>query len=132
MLPAAFPAARILRYGYRSDWFGEAGLNNRAATIAEGLLDELHTARKDASLRPLIFVAHSFGGLVLLKVSLSSKGLDPTIQLTKSRLSFLHNPKNVDGLGCSIIPSDWFYSVLPFEEHTPNSTWSSCMKLRRL
>jgi alpha-beta hydrolase superfamily lysophospholipase len=77
MLPAAFPAARILGYGYRSDWFGEAALNTRAATIAEGLLDELQTARKDAPARPLIFVAHSFGGLVLMKVSFSYKGLKP-------------------------------------------------------
>ena len=76
MLPAAFPTARILSYGYRSDWFGEAALNTRAATIAEGLLDELRTARKDAPLRPLIFIAHSFGGLVLLKVSLWLKCLE--------------------------------------------------------
>lgn len=69
MLPAAFPKARILRFGYRSDWFGEAAIKTRAASIAEGLLAELQSARKDDPDRPLIFVAHSFGGLILLKVS---------------------------------------------------------------
>jgi len=68
MLPAAFPAARILRYGYRSDWFGEAALDTRAATIAGSLLDELQSSRKDCSNRPLLFIAHSFGGLILMKV----------------------------------------------------------------
>jgi hypothetical protein len=71
MLPAAYPTGRILRYGYRSDWFGEAAINTRAATIAEGSLDELQTAHKDALRRPLIFIAHSFGGLVVFKVSRS-------------------------------------------------------------
>ena len=68
MLPAAFSAARILRYGYRSDWFGEAALDTRAATIAESLLDELQSSREDCSNRPLLFIAHSFGGLILMKV----------------------------------------------------------------
>jgi predicted alpha/beta hydrolase family esterase len=71
MLPAQFPAARIFRYGYPSDWFGEHAVKTRAATIAEGLLDELNDNRVDHTDRPLIFIAHSFGGLVLVKVNLS-------------------------------------------------------------
>jgi hypothetical protein len=71
MLPAEFPAARIFRYGYPSDWFGEYAIKTRAATIAEGLLDELNDIRGAHTDRPLIFIAHSFGGLVLIKVDLS-------------------------------------------------------------
>jgi predicted alpha/beta hydrolase family esterase len=71
MLPAEFPAARIFRYGYPSDWFGEFAVKTRAATIAEGLLDELNDIRGAHTDRPLIFIAHSFGGLVLIKVNLS-------------------------------------------------------------
>jgi predicted alpha/beta hydrolase family esterase len=71
MLPAEFPAARIFRYGYPSDWFGEYAIKTRAATIAEGLLDELNDIRGAHTDRPLIFIAHSFGGLVLIKVNLS-------------------------------------------------------------
>jgi predicted alpha/beta hydrolase family esterase len=71
MLPAEFPAARIFRYGYPSDWFGEHAIKTRAATIAEGLLDELNDVRVEHTDRPIIFIAHSFGGLVLVKVDLS-------------------------------------------------------------
>jgi len=132
MLPAAFPTARILRYGYRSDWFGEAALNTRATTIAEGLLDELRTARKDVPLRPLIFIAHSFGGLVLLKVRPLLHVLMLKNRTDPSRPSFLHNPKNADGLGCSKTLSVWFSSVLHFEGRITGFTWSSCMKSKRL
>jgi predicted alpha/beta hydrolase family esterase len=70
MLPAEFPAARIFRYGYPSDWFGEYAVKTRAATIAAGLLDELNEMRMEHTDRPIIFIAHSFGGLVLVKVDL--------------------------------------------------------------
>jgi hypothetical protein len=68
MLPAVLPAARILRYGYLSEWFGENALRTRAASIAERLLDELQAYRRDNVDRPLIFIAHSFGGWVVIKV----------------------------------------------------------------
>ncbi|GAB7336306.1 hypothetical protein MBLNU13_g09051t1 [Cladosporium sp. NU13] len=68
MLPTVFVASRIFKYGYPSDWFGENALKTRAASIAEGLLDQLKDFRKENVNRPIIFIAHSFGGLVLLKV----------------------------------------------------------------
>jgi alpha-beta hydrolase superfamily lysophospholipase len=68
MLPAVLPSARILRYGYLSEWFGESALKTRAASIGERLLEELKTVRSDVPDRPLIFIGHSFGGLVVLKV----------------------------------------------------------------
>ena len=71
MLPAVLPTARVLRFGYLSEWFGENALETRAASIGEKLLAELKSLRLDAIDRPLIFVGHSFGGLVILKVSSS-------------------------------------------------------------
>jgi hypothetical protein len=68
MLPAVLPTARILRYGYLSEWFGENALSTRAANIAGRLLEELQSSRSDALDRPLIFIAHSFGGLVVVRV----------------------------------------------------------------
>lgn len=69
MLPAALPSARIIRYGYLSEWFGENAVKTRAASIGEKFLDELNGLRVNAPERPLVFIGHSFGGLVILKVS---------------------------------------------------------------
>jgi alpha-beta hydrolase superfamily lysophospholipase len=68
MLPAEFPTGRILRYGYRAEWFGADALKTRAGIISENLLDRLSALRVREPTRPLIFVAHSFGGLVVVKV----------------------------------------------------------------
>ena len=69
MLPAEFPTARIFRFGYLSEYYGEERLSTRPGVIAEDLLRELHFVRRDTPKRPLIFLAHSFGGLVLMKVA---------------------------------------------------------------
>jgi pimeloyl-ACP methyl ester carboxylesterase len=86
MLPAEFPTARVFRYGYPSDWFGEHAVKTRAASIAEDLLDQLNDIRRENTDRRLIFIAHSFGGLVLLKVKPSDH--DMKAPLTESRLCF--------------------------------------------
>jgi hypothetical protein len=87
MLPAVAPQARIMRYGYQSKWFGEEAMRQKASTVAQRLLLALKREREVGSdsvhptyyhsnfccqrdqYRPLIFLAHCFGGLVVLKVS---------------------------------------------------------------
>lgn len=46
MLPLAMKDARIMRYGYRSEWFGRDALIQNASTIAPDLLDALNRTRK--------------------------------------------------------------------------------------
>ena len=86
MLPGALPSARIMRFGYRSAWFGPANVATKKTLVqdvAQMLLKGLENCR-DASqpkslgtlplltrifkdpARPLLFVAHSFGGHVLM------------------------------------------------------------------
>ncbi|MCJ1429508.1 hypothetical protein MMC29_007423, partial [Sticta canariensis] len=84
MLPAAIPNARIMRYGYESHWFGET-IKLKASTVAQRLLQNLKRRRieyvlatalieaQEDSLRPLIFIAHCFGGLVVLKAIVDAK-----------------------------------------------------------
>jgi hypothetical protein len=89
MLPAVAPHALIMRYGYQSQWFGEGAMRQKASTVAQRLLlalkrkrevqapHEMHCIIANPSacvqefpFRPLIFIAHCFGGLVVLKVSM--------------------------------------------------------------
>ncbi|KAF1828125.1 hypothetical protein BDW02DRAFT_538642, partial [Decorospora gaudefroyi] len=73
MLPAVAPNARIMRYGYESQWFGQEAMQQSASTVAERLLRALKRKREDVPFRPLLFVAHCFGGLVVLKALLEAE-----------------------------------------------------------
>ncbi|KAF1359452.1 hypothetical protein EJ07DRAFT_120324, partial [Lizonia empirigonia] len=66
MLPAVVPHARIMRYGYESQWFGEGAMRQKASTVAQRLLLALRRRRTEHPSRPMLFVAHCFGGLVML------------------------------------------------------------------
>ena len=46
MLPAVAPNARIMRYGYQSQWFGEGAMRQKASTVAQRLLLALQRKRK--------------------------------------------------------------------------------------
>lgn len=67
MLPSILPNARVMRYGYRSAWFGDEKLITSPREISRDLLEKLESARKACPKRPLIMIAHSFGGLVVMQ-----------------------------------------------------------------
>jgi hypothetical protein len=46
MLPLSHPKARIMRFGYDSQWFGEHAVKQRLSTVAESLLLALKAERK--------------------------------------------------------------------------------------
>jgi hypothetical protein len=46
MLPAVAPHARIMRYGYQSQWFGEGAMRQKASTVAQRLLLALRRRRE--------------------------------------------------------------------------------------
>lgn len=68
MLPAAFPKSRIMAYTYPTHFFGTAedGLENVALNLLEKLSVERKTCGPGLS-RPIIFIGHSFGGIVISK-----------------------------------------------------------------
>lgn len=45
MLPAVAPQARIMRYGYQSQWFGEGAIRQKASTVAQRMLQALKRKR---------------------------------------------------------------------------------------
>ncbi|KAG9228113.1 hypothetical protein BJ875DRAFT_351116, partial [Amylocarpus encephaloides] len=75
MLPSEIPSARIMRFGYMSQWYGDDAIRQRPGTIADQLLWALKRTRRQPALRsrPLVFVAHCFGGLVVLKALLKAE-----------------------------------------------------------
>jgi len=76
LLPPKLSKARILTYGYNA-YIVRKGVtgSNRLIDHAANLLHDLTTERgsSNASSRPLIFVAHSLGGLVCKKAILLSR-----------------------------------------------------------
>jgi len=97
MLPSAVPKARILRFGYMSKWFGDDSILQRVSRVASRLLDALKFERLEPSFRPrpLIFVAHCFGGLVVLKALLQAQRFPedwPGIYSSVAGIIFLGTP----------------------------------------
>ncbi|KAM5430281.1 hypothetical protein McanCB56680_004946 [Microsporum canis] len=67
LLPQTLPNARIMTYGYRAK-FNDFTAHQDIRTIAENLLQQLSGLRQDKiSKRPLVFVCHSLGGIVVKK-----------------------------------------------------------------
>ncbi|KAI1477675.1 armadillo-type protein [Daldinia eschscholtzii] len=65
LLPKSFPQARISSFAYNSDWLVDAPIKS-SQSISERLLEELQTKRQSPRL-PIIFIGHSFGGIVIKK-----------------------------------------------------------------
>ncbi|KAK4459258.1 hypothetical protein QBC42DRAFT_232163 [Cladorrhinum samala] len=75
LLPRDLPATRVLSFGYNADMY----CNNSIAGIrgnAEFLMSSLKARRSDDPHRPILFVAHCLGGLIV-KQLLSFASQDP-------------------------------------------------------
>ncbi|KAK1691272.1 hypothetical protein BDP55DRAFT_646529 [Colletotrichum godetiae] len=68
-LSATFKRARILRYAFASAWQGTYQIENFFDSIVRGLLLSLQANRTEPGEkgRPIIFIGHSMGGLVIAK-----------------------------------------------------------------
>ncbi|KAJ8058482.1 hypothetical protein OCU04_012670 [Sclerotinia nivalis] len=82
MLPASVTNARIMAFNYDSNWYGDNAIKVRLDNIADDLRRKVLEKRKNCSLRPVVFIGHCFGGLVIEKALIKpqmSKILDFTI-----------------------------------------------------
>ncbi|OTA55630.1 hypothetical protein K449DRAFT_376402 [Hypoxylon sp. EC38] len=65
MLPAALPKARIMAFGYASYWFGNGAVKQTLDGASTKLLQALSHVRTGCPYRPIIFIGHCFGGLII-------------------------------------------------------------------
>ena len=99
LLPVDCPTARILTFGYDSRvsrFFSGPANQNNVFAHAKDLLFSLNRERAEAQGRPLIFVAHSLGGIILKEtLRRSSIDKDPilhNIVTSTSTVIFLGTP----------------------------------------
>ena len=84
MLPYWLPTARIMHATYDCAWFGQdKAIQRWLPLLASELLTAVMAKRQNCPTRPAIFIGHSFGGLIIKKVSLPlatmlAIDLDPT------------------------------------------------------
>ncbi|KAI0539978.1 hypothetical protein GGR58DRAFT_512001 [Xylaria digitata] len=87
MLPSVIPHARIIAYNYESRWHADAP-KTRLELCGEELVKSLHSFRTDAPERPIIFIAHSLGGLVVLHGLLYASHTEQLRYLPASTVGF--------------------------------------------
>ncbi|KAK4158894.1 hypothetical protein QBC43DRAFT_273523 [Cladorrhinum sp. PSN259] len=100
MLPAAIPRSRIMRFGYDSTWYGAQPVKQRLEPIATDMLHRLQYVREDCENRPIIFIGHCFGGIVIQKAYLLAKANDddyPGVAASTAGIVFMGTPHRGTG-----------------------------------
>ena len=79
LVPITVPNARVLTYGYDTHirhWLGPAVSKSTIYDIAWDFLVSLEAERRLEPLRPLLFIAHSLGGIVVKEALRRSRGCE--------------------------------------------------------
>ncbi|CCA74747.1 hypothetical protein PIIN_08705, partial [Serendipita indica DSM 11827] len=100
LLPSDLPNVRILSYGYDADTRSHECVSTQTISRhADGLANALARIRKDAPRRPIIFIAHNIGGIILKRAlvichnqSLESKGHLRDILVSTHAVLFFGTP----------------------------------------
>jgi triacylglycerol esterase/lipase EstA (alpha/beta hydrolase family) len=125
-LPSQLPNARVLLFGYNSNVAFEtsiAGVREQAVN----LLNRLASKREDAEERPIIFVAHSLGGIIVKRALVEAK-LDDTYKAIRDAtygIAFFGTPHqggNFAKLG------DIAASIVRGVLHNPKNTFMEALK----
>jgi pimeloyl-ACP methyl ester carboxylesterase len=66
-LPLDLPRARIMSYGYNAHTAFSKAVTD-ISDVAASLLDRLDNERPHENKRPIIFISHSLGGIIVKKV----------------------------------------------------------------
>jgi tetratricopeptide (TPR) repeat protein len=84
MLPSLIPHARIWAFCYDSRWLGEAPIQ-QLDSLGDHLLILIHQNRpsQDDRQKPIVFIAHSFGGIVL-EAALTSTAIEQYRHILKA------------------------------------------------
>ena len=73
MLHRTIPSARIMIFEYESQWFGKGSIDQKLLNVANQLLRALLHRRQRGSTRPIVFVCHCLGGIVVEKALINAK-----------------------------------------------------------
>ncbi|KAF2156394.1 TPR-like protein [Myriangium duriaei CBS 260.36] len=88
MLPSVIPNARIIGYNYVSRWHKDAP-KTRLRLLGENLIHSLHEFRQGNRDRPIVFLGHSLGGLVITYALLHAERIDDFQYLTHTTVGFV-------------------------------------------
>ncbi|KEQ81784.1 hypothetical protein M438DRAFT_323982, partial [Aureobasidium pullulans EXF-150] len=101
MLPSIASNVRIMRYGYESAWFGSDAIKQSTTDAAEEFLDDLKGLREDSPNRPLIIIAHCYGGLAMIHARLHSKRWPDLLSFTTGLVFFGTPFRGAEGISQS-------------------------------
>ncbi|KAF8244510.1 hypothetical protein K440DRAFT_663433 [Wilcoxina mikolae CBS 423.85] len=97
-LPKDLKDARIMAYGYDSRIDGPHTLPHRLVNFQRTFLEEVENFRCGAEKRPIIFVGHSLGGLIILETLIESSKNDIYKHVLQSSRVLVFFGTPLDGL----------------------------------
>ncbi|CAG8937568.1 unnamed protein product [Penicillium salamii] len=89
LLANDFPRARIMTYGYDVNIFRIAATSDLLYDCGQSLSYSIVSQRTDCSTRPILFIAHSLGGLICQQTLILSNTIDGLWQIASSSIGII-------------------------------------------